>query len=283
MALILDSVSYEYAAGTPVAQRALSAVDLRVEQGQMVCVLGPSGSGKTTLLRVAAGLLRPGSGSVSADGTAPGIVRGAGEGLVCAVGIAFQRPENQLFAASVAEDVAFGPRNLGVGREDASRAADRALEAVRLSPSEFGERSPFTLSGGEARRVALAGVLAMSPVYLLLDEPTAGLDAPGRAAVADAVRRGRAGAGVVVVTHDAEEFLADADRVVVLSDGTVAFSGDVGALLADARRLEMDGLWTPPEVVRVQLLAESAGRIAGPPVLDPEEAAARLAGTVGRP
>jgi energy-coupling factor transport system ATP-binding protein len=231
---------------------------------------------------LAAGLLRPGGGSVSADGAAPGIVRGADGRLSCAVGIAFQRPENQLFAASVAEDVAFGPRNLGADRDEAARSVERALEAVRLSPREFGGRSPFTLSGGEARRVALAGVLAMSPSYLLLDEPTAGLDAPGRAAVVEVIRRARDESGVVVVTHDAEEFLADADGVVVLSDGTVAFSGDVGELLDDAERLDADGLWTPPEVVRVQILAQRAGRLAGPGVLDPEAAAARLVEAVGR-
>jgi energy-coupling factor transport system ATP-binding protein len=278
VALTLDSVAYEYAAGTPLARKALCGVDLRVERGELVCVLGPSGSGKTTLLRLAAGLLEPTAGSVRADGGKTGIVPARAGEPARVVGIAFQRPESQLFASSVAEDVAFGPRNIGESAHEAATSASTALEAAGLDPGEFGPRSPFTLSGGEARRAALAGVLAMRPSYLLLDEPTAGLDAGGRQAVVRAVRTAREHAGVVVVTHDAEEFLEDADGVLLLRDGRAAYSGHVAGILAEAERLDAQGLWWPPEVVRSQILASRAGHDTGPVVLDPELAAEKLAG-----
>lgn len=271
MALTLTDVAFDYAAGTSFAQPALHGVTLSVAPGECVVVMGPSGSGKTTLLRIAAGLLGPSRGAVSVDGSAGG-ARGA-DAFRGVVGLVFQRPEAQFFASTVREDVAFGPRNLGAGEDAALAAADSALDFVGLPPDLFSDRSPFTLSGGEARRAALAGVLAMSPRYLLLDEPTSGLDAAGRRAVAKAIARVRVSAGVVVVTHDAGEFLDGADRVLVLREGATVFCGGVDALLSAADRLEAEGAWMPPEHVRAQLLARRLGRLAGPPVLDPLAAA----------
>lgn len=279
MALTLTDVDFDYSAGTPLAQPALRCVSLSVAPGECVVVMGPSGSGKTTLLRIAAGLLRPSGGGVFVDGTRGG-ARGA-DAFRGVVGLAFQRPETQFFAATVREDVAFGPRNLGAADGADVAAARSALELVGLPPEMFADRSPFTLSGGEARRAALAGVLAMSPRYLLLDEPTSGLDAAGRRAVSEVMARVRPTAGVVVVTHDAGEFLGGADRVVVLDEGTTAFSGGVEALLSAAERLEAEGVWTPPEHVRAQVLARRLGRLAGPPVLDPAAAARTLLGSGG--
>lgn len=272
MALILDDAGFTYAAGTQLAQPALSGVSMRIEQGELVVVLGPSGSGKTTLLRLAAGLVRPTSGAVTLDGAAgASAFRGR-------AGLAFQRPESQFFAETVLDDVAFGPGNLGLGHQEARAAARDALARVGLDPDVFGPRSPFGLSGGEARRAALAGVLAMAPAYVLFDEPTSGLDATGRASVVRAVSDARATAGVVVVTHDAEEFLGDADRVVVLREGRQAFAGTVAELLAHASALAGGGDWTPPEVIRAQLLAaERAGRRVEP-ILEPAGAAAILEG-----
>lgn len=250
MGLKVESVSHVYGRGTPLAQVALEDVSLDVEVGELVVVLGPSGSGKTTLMRLAAGLLSPTAGSVLVDGAeASRAARGV-------VGLAFQRPETQFFAATIEEDVAFGPRNLGSTPAAAVDAARRALEDVGLDPRVFSTRSPFTLSGGEARRAALAGVLAMGPRYLLLDEPTSGLDVAGRRAVCSIVRSTLARAGVVVVTHDAEEFLGEADRVVVLRCGRTIFNGGVEALLVRAGALEDEGTWVPPESVRAQLLAD---------------------------
>lgn len=270
MALTLAAVGFDYAAGTALARTALDGVTLSVSPGELVVVLGPSGAGKTTMLRIAAGLLEPSRGSVEVDGVP------AGRGERGVVAIAFQRPETQFFSATVLEDVSFGPRNLGCDAVEVAQAAREALQVVGLDPEAFAPRSPFTLSGGEARRVALAGVLAMRPRYLLLDEPTSGLDVRGRRAVASAVARARTTAGVVVVTHDADEFLGGADRAVVLGEGVQAFGGPVSRLMSGADQMERDGVWTPPEHIMAQLLAIRAGRMSGPPLLDPADAARAL-------
>jgi energy-coupling factor transport system ATP-binding protein len=273
VALILENATADYAAGTAVASRALEGVSFSVAAGELLLVLGPTGSGKTTLLRAAAGLLPLTAGTVEADGASvagPASCRGA-------VGLLFQRPEAQFFALSVEEDCAFGPRNLGRSAEESRADAREALAEVGLDPDVFGPREPWTLSGGEARRVALAGVLAMRPRYLLLDEPTAGLDAEGREAVLAAVDRARRHAGVVVVTHDPDGFIGHAGRVLVLRLGRAAFSGDLAGFVRELPGLVSDGAAEPPEVPRALMLAQArAGHRPGALTLDPAEAAAML-------
>jgi energy-coupling factor transport system ATP-binding protein len=233
-----------------------------------VLVAGTTGSGKTTLLRALAGLLEPTTGAVSVDGVAVGSREARGQ-----VAIVFQNPESQFFAETVLADVAFGPRNLRI--DDPEEAAAAALEAVGLDPARFGTRSPFTLSGGEARRVAVAGALAMRAPYLLLDEPTAGLDSTGRADVLAAIDAERGRAGLVVVTHDPEEFLSRADRLLVLRDGAVAYDSAPAGLLDGADRYEAAGLRLP-EDVRAQALARSRGAAVASPVFEPVAAAHAL-------
>ena len=272
MRLDLEDVGYTYGEGTSFAVRALDGVTLAIERGQLTLVLGATGSGKSTLLRVAAGLMPPTEGRVTIDGS-PG--DGAAS-MIGRVGLVFQNPQTQLFAESVEADVAFGPRNLGMPENEVRRAVREALEAVELDPAAFGPRSPFALSGGEAHRVAIAGVLAMRPEVLLFDEPTAGLDARGREAVTSIVSSARGRAGVVVVTHDAEGFLGIADRVVMLAHGRPVFSGSRDELMADLSRFEEAGLRVP-EVLRAQLLAEARGIQLGGYSLDVAEAAERIA------
>lgn len=278
MPLTISRITCSYAPGTSVASVALEDVSLTVERGGLVVVLGPTGSGKTTLLRAAAGLLPVVRGSVEVDGrpaSGAGAVRGA-------VGLVFQRPESQFFSLTVEEDCSFGPRNLGRSPSDALADARAALDSVGLDPEVFGPREPWSLSGGEARRAALAGVLAMRPRYLLLDEPTAGLDAGGRSAVLAAVESARAGAGVVVVTHDPEAFLGLADRVLVLREGRGVFTGDVTALLSSLEELSRSGAVQPPEVPRALMLARERGlAVMGPLTLDPLVAARSLAAAAG--
>lgn len=278
MGLRLAGAGYTYDAGTPYAVEALRALDIEIEAGQLALVLGPTGSGKSTLLRLAAGLLAPTAGRVLVDGDP---IRSPVEGGVAKVGLVFQAPETQLFAETVLDDVAFGPRNLGLDAQAAGDRAREALAAVGLDPARFGRRSPFALSGGEARRVALAGVLAMRPRYLLLDEPTAGLDAAGREALAEAIEGIRAVAGLMVVTHDAEEFLGRADSVLVLDGGTPVFSGTAAGLLEDPTPLEGAGL-AIPEVLRVQLLARRAGLPLAGASFDPVAAASALHAALGK-
>ena len=271
MALELSGVSYTYSAGTTWAQRALTDASLPVERGELVLVVGATGSGKSTLLRLASGLLSPDSGTVTIDGE-PLTPSALGRD----VGIVFQSPESQLFAETLLADVAFGPLNLGLAHDDAEQVARDALDAVGLPHEQFAERSPFTLSGGEARRAAIAGVVAMRPRFLLADEPTAGLDAEGRASIRQLLRSVGPETGVVIVTHDAEEFLAEADSVLVLSAGSLVFSGSSSQIVADPQPLLGAGL-LPPEVLRTQLLARKAGVRLEQFTLDPVEAAERLA------
>lgn len=268
MALVASAVGYAYGEGTAFRVPALSEVDLTLERGELLVIAGTTGSGKSTLLRVLAGLLRPVAGVVTVDGTGPTSREARGR-----IALVFQNPETQFFAESVLADVAFGPQNLGAS--DPRASAREALEAVGLDPHVFGERSPFTLSGGEARRAAIAGALAMRCPYLLLDEPTAGLDARGRREVMAAIGGERVRAGVMVVTHDPEEFLADATGVLALSGGSPAFSGSVRDLTDDPSAYLGAGLRLP-EVVRAQLLARERGAPMPHVAFDTREAAACL-------
>lgn len=256
MALRAEGIGHVYDGGTSFAVPALEGVDASVERGRLLLIVGPSGSGKSTLLEILAGLLAPSGGRVTIDDVdvsdAPQLLRGR-------VGLVFQNPESQLFAETVEADIAFGPRNLGVPAEESAARVREALAAVGLDAEAFRSRSPFTLSGGEARRIAIAGVLAMRPAYLLLDEPTAGLDAGGRHAVLGALEEARRTAGVAVVTHDPEEFLALADEVIAIDGGRCVGRGRLPELLHDRSVLEGLGL-ALPEIAEVQMLA--LGRVA---------------------
>ena len=270
MGLIARDIGYTYSPGTDFAQAALSGVSFRVAPGELVLVIGSTGSGKSTLLRLLAGLLEPSSGALSIDGEPLTAATARG-----AVGLVFQDAESQLFAETVLDDVCFGPRNLGVTGPELQDRAETALSAVGLDPSAYEARSPFGLSGGESRRAAIAGVLAMRPRYLLLDEPTAGLDAAGRAAIRDVVRASRKDAGVVVVSHSAEEFLGDADGLVILADGEVAFGGEARDAIEDPAVFERAGV-QPPEVLSVLRSARERGFDLPRFTLDPVVAARAL-------
>lgn len=275
MTLRADGVGYVYGRGTGFAVAALDGVTLEIGRGELVLVLGRTGSGKSTLLRLLAGLLAPTAGRVSVDDEDP-----ASPGARGRVGLVFQDPEAQLFGETVLEDVAFGPANLGRTREESRADSAAALTAVGLEPGVFAERSPFTLSGGEARRTAIAGVLAMRPAYLLLDEPTAGLDASGRRVIRETVARMRREAGVVVVSHDAEDWLADAGRVVAMAGGRVVFSGSVAGIIGSPAAFAEAGL-EAPGVLRAWELAAARGLICGEPTLDPAVLASAIAGSKG--
>lgn len=272
MSLTLDKVSFTYGGDAAYAVAALRGVSLSIEKGTLTLVLGATGSGKSTLLRLAAGLLVPAGGSGTIDGATLELSTARGS-----VGLIFQDPEAQLFADTLIDDVAFGPRNLGSDPAAAQTQARQALAEVGLDPDTYGDRSPFSLSGGESRRAAIAGVLAMAPRYLLADEPTAGLDAPGRGAVRSLLADQRKHAGVVVVSHAAEEFLGLADTVVLLKDGAVGWAGAAAEAIASPEVFSANGL-RAPEVLETQRLAALSGRAMRRFTLDPVQAAEWLSG-----
>jgi len=234
MQLRLERVSFAYRRGLPV----LREVDLALESGEFVALAGRSGSGKSTLVQVMKGLIRPDGGKVTLAGTA------AGPEQLDSVGLVFQYPEHQLFAQSVYDDIAFGPRQQGLEEQLVEQRVLAAMAAVGLDPARYREASPFELSGGEKRRVAIAGVIALEPRWLILDEPTAGLDGRGRKALFSLLERLRQvrGVGVLVVTHRLEEVLPYATRLVVMQDGRIIGDGEPLALLSDEARVRAMGL-----------------------------------------
>jgi len=236
--------------------KALAGVSLDIEPGERLGIIGPVGAGKSSLLGVLAGLILPDEGSVThGDLRLSARVRPRSG----SVGLAFQAPEKCLFGKNVLEDVAFAPRQAGVASEEAHRLAAAALLATGLSPEKFAPRSPFSLSMGEQRRVALAGVLASQPQALLLDEPTAHLDPLTRRDLTGRLLdlNQEQGTTMVIVSHDMDEILRLAERVVVIDGGRVAADGKAAAILTDVALLERHSL-EPPGVVKLSLQISQA-------------------------
>jgi energy-coupling factor transport system ATP-binding protein len=256
-----------------MSRQVLADIDLELKPGEILCLMGKTGAGKSTLLQIVCGLLAPTSGSISLDGDAIGPSKAESIQLKRAANILMQSPEKQLFAETVGRDVAFGPRNQGLAGSELSERVRGALRAVGMNPDTYMDRSTFHLSQGEMRRVALAGVLAMKPRYLLLDEPSSTLDPPGKDALYLTLRNLREeGNGVLVVTHDWEEVELLADRVALLSQGSILASGDKQVVLPALEEIARAGLQPPPLVL---VLAELRRRGIDIPsyAASPEEAA----------
>lgn len=226
MSIELSGVSYVYLPGTPYEHTAVQNIDLTVEAGECVAIIGHTGSGKSTLLQLMQGLLTPTAGRVTVDG-AP--VTGRGEAVRRArqqVGLVFQYPEYQLFEETVYDDIAFGPRNQGLDDATVDQRVREAMAQVGLDEAAVRDRSPFSLSGGQMRRVAIAGVLALHPRYLVLDEPTAGLDPRGREEILRRLAElHHQGLAVVLVSHSMDDVARLAQRVVVLHHGRIVLCG----------------------------------------------------------
>jgi energy-coupling factor transport system ATP-binding protein len=277
MLIQAEDLTYTYAPGTPLARTALHSVNLDVFSGERVGIAGPSGSGKSTLAQHLAGLLEPTSGVVLLDGVAAHGRTTEARAQRGRVGLALQQPEDQIFEQSVFREVAFGPRNMGLDRLEIASRVRWALEMVGLDPAAVEERVPFTLSGGEMRRVALAGILAMRPDVLILDEPTAGLDPRGRRELLDRVGAWQEDTGMtlVVVSHNLEEMARVVDRVVLLGRGTVVADGPINAVLSDSQLLQGIGLDVPESVALLQTLRQ-AGWSVRLDLLLPEEVGAEI-------
>ena len=271
----VSHLAHYYLRGSPLQVQALFDVDLEVRGGEILGIVGQTGSGKSTIVQHFNALLRPHAGRV----VALGHDLGASDLDVMAVrrkvGLVFQAPEAQLFEQYVGDDVAYGPRNLKLSKDAVRERVRAAMESVGLPFEQFKDRITFALSGGQMRRVALAGVLALEPEVLVLDEPTAGLDPAGRDQIWSLIRALHArGLTVVVISHNMEELAAAADRLVVIADGRVALSGTPRELFAQPERLRELRLGVP-EITRAFQLLDGAG---APPVLSVDEAVARVTG-----
>ncbi|MCI5649740.1 MAG: energy-coupling factor transporter ATPase [Fusicatenibacter sp.] len=246
MSVKLEDVTYIYSPGTVYEMHALEHVNLEIPDGQFVGVIGHTGSGKSTLVQHLNGLIRPTSGHVyyrNEDIWQEGYQL---RQLRSHVGLVFQYPEHQLFETDVLTDVCFGPKNQGLSPEECEKRAREALSSVGVE-EELYDKSPFELSGGQKRRVAIAGVLAMNPDFLILDEPTAGLDPRGRDEILDQIERlhKERGISILLVSHSMEDIARYVERIIVMNKGHVAFDGAPKEVFSHYKELETMGLAAP--------------------------------------
>lgn len=246
MLIILDKVNYVYSEGSSFEKKALDDVSLTIDKGEFIGLIGHTGSGKSTLTQHLNGLLRATSGNIYYDGQdiyEKGFVM---KNLRSKVGLVFQYPEHQLFESDVFTDVCFGPKNLGLDKKDVELRAFEALEMVGF-PKELFYNSPFELSGGQKRRAAIAGVLAMKPEVLILDEPTAGLDPKGRDEILDQIKKlhEETGITVILVSHSMEDVAKYVGRLIVLDHGRVMYDDIPKKVFRNYRELEKIGLAAP--------------------------------------
>lgn len=246
MSIILDHISYIYGEGTPLEVRALDDICLQIPEGQFVGIIGHTGSGKSTLTQHMNGLLKATSGHIYFNGEDIYDKDYNMKKLRSKVGLVFQYPEHQLFETDVFSDVCFGPRNLGLDRKETELRAFDALRKVGM-PMELYYQSPFELSGGQKRRAAIAGVLAMEPEILILDEPTAGLDPKGRDDILHQIKQLQKETGITVllVSHSMEDVAEYVDRIIVMNKGKILYDDVPRAVFSCYKELEAVGLAAP--------------------------------------
>ena len=239
-------LGHTYSPGTPFMKRALVDVNIAVEQGEFVGLIGHTGSGKSTLIQHFNALLKPNEGVVLIDSVDINADKETLRETRQKVGLVFQYPEHQLFEVTVYKDVAFGPENMGLDKHEVDERVRKALRLVNIDEENF-EKSPFELSGGQKRRVAIAGVLAMQPSILILDEPTAGLDPRGRNTILSTIKamHDELGITVILVSHSMEDIAKYVSKIIVMHDGQVFKQGTREEVFSDARALENIGLNAP--------------------------------------
>ncbi|MDR3348379.1 MAG: energy-coupling factor transporter ATPase [Acidaminococcales bacterium] len=270
MPLSLENVSYIYMKGTPYERQAVDNVSLKIQKGEFVALIGHSGSGKSTLAQHMAGLLPPLAGKVLIDGKDP-CAKGK-EALMARrkAGLVFQYPEHQLFAETVFDDVAFGPRNLGLAETEVRERVAMALDFAQMPIEEFGARSPFQLSGGQMRKAAIAGVIAMRPDYLILDEPTAGFDPLARGLFYEELKtlHQKSAMAVIMITHSMEEAVELAGRLLVMSGGRIVIDGQPGRIFREQRGEILAAGVTAPAIVSLADCLRARGFGIGSDCLD---------------
>ena len=258
MSIEVNQVTYTYMPGTAFERTALSKITLTIEEGVLTAIAGHTGSGKSTLVQHLNGILHPTQGSVLVDGQDLSDKDKTSITARRRVGMVFQYPEHQLFEETVEEDIAFGPKNLGLSSEEIARRVRRAMELVRLDYDTYRERSPFQLSGGQKRRAAIAGVLAMEPKYLVLDEPTAGLDPRGRDDLLQRIVRlhREKKMTVIFVSHNMDDIARLADRVIFMHEGRVLLDAPPREAFREKLALKTAGLEEPETVTLLEKLQQ---------------------------
>lgn len=280
--ITLENVTYVYGKGAPYEMRALDDVSLTFRPGEVTGLIGHTGSGKSTLVQMLNGLLKPDSGRVLLDGKDIWADPKKIQDIRFRVGLVMQYPEYQLFDETVESDIGFGPKNMGMEPEKIKQAVARAAQFAGLSP-ELLSKSPFDLSGGQKRRAALAGVMAMEPDVLVLDEPAAGLDPGGRREILGRIReyQQESGANVIIVSHSMEDMALYCDRVLVMENGKLVMSGTPAEVFSRAEELIAVGL-DVPQITRVARALREVGVDIGLDIYTVKFAAQRLLSGKGK-
>lgn len=258
MSILFQKVSHLYGAPGMPQHQALKDINLEIHEKDFTALVGHTGSGKSTLVQIASGLVKPSSGKVFVDGEDTGDRSQAARTKRRQIGVVFQYPEHQLFEESIEKDIAFGPCNQGLSQTEVTARVQEAMAHVGLDYDQWKDRSPFDLSGGQKRRVALAGVLAMKPRYLICDEPTAGLDPLGRDRVLEnlAYLHREVGVGVVLVSHSMDDVAKYAQRLIVMNHGQVAFDDRPVNVFRHSEELYAMGLGIPQMTALMKRLKE---------------------------
>lgn len=257
-AIKVENLTYTYMAGTPFEKRALDNISLEIDKGEFVALIGHTGSGKSTLIQHLNGLLKPSSGKIFIENTDITLSKVKLSEIRKKVGLVFQYPEYQLFEETVEKDIMYGPKNLGLGTDEVLKRVKRAMDMVDLDYKSYKDRSPFELSGGEKRRVAIAGVVAMEPNILILDEPTAGLDPKGRDQILNKIKllHKQYNMTIILVSHSMEDVSKVASRIIVMQEGKCILDNTPGKVFREIEILENVGLAVPQITYLVRALKE---------------------------
>ena len=259
MPIILNNVSYVYGEHTPFRKEALTGINSTINEGDFVGIIGHTGSGKSTLVQHLNGLLHPTTGQVTIDGVDAALKTEEAKLMRHKVGMVFQYPEHQLFEETIAQDIAFGPKNLGLSADEVDARVREAMDFVGLDYETYANRSPFQLSGGQMRRVAIAGVVALNPSYLILDEPSAGLDPFGREEIFQKIidLHAKKGITVVLVSHNMEDISRMANRLIVIDNGKIQLDGKpIDIFMNKRQELQSAGVDVPPVSKLVEYLRD---------------------------
>lgn len=247
MSIKIKNLSHIYMPKTPFEKIALNNLNCEIKDGEFIALIGHTGSGKSTFIQHLNGLLRPTSGKIIVDGVDISDKKVKLSDIRKKVGLVFQYPEYQLFEETIEKDIEYGPRNLGISEEEISKRVKKSMSMVGLDYETYKDKSPFDLSGGQKRRVAIAGVIAMEPKTLILDEPTAGLDPKGREDILSQIKilHEEYGMTIIMVSHSMEDVAKIADRVIVMNGGEIVLDGEIAEVFKDVETLEKIGLAVP--------------------------------------